>query len=39
MVVQIRAIHRENRQLYGSPLVHAELRERGLRRAGTGWRR
>lgn len=31
LLVQIRAIHAEMRQTYGSPRIHAELRARGLR--------
>ena len=35
--VEIQAIHAECRQRYGSPRVHAELRERGHRWAASGW--
>ena len=29
LVVEIRAVHEENRRVYGSPRIHAELRTRG----------
>jgi transposase InsO family protein len=31
LLTMIKAIHRESRRTYGSPRVHAELRERGVR--------
>ena len=31
LLTMIKAIHQESRQTYGSPRVHAELRERGVR--------
>lgn len=30
LLTMIKAIHRESRQTYGSPRIHAELRERGV---------
>jgi putative transposase len=31
LAVEIRATHRRNREVYGSPRIHKDLRERGLR--------